>query len=499
MYSDSRRPSLRRIRVGRFGRDSVLGAGPGAAHRKEFPNGHREVGVATVLDTQVGPAEQGSTVQEGPRPAAKHWPLWQRVLFRFFFVYLLLQIAPWTWLSWLPLLNVVVRPWSWLVDWAVRASNDRFFHVRDTLVPVNGSGDTSWSWTQLWLFLSLALIACVIWSVLDRRRANYDRLGYWLRTITRYYIATAALGYGIIKLFALQMPFPNLSQLSTPLGDFLPMRLSWLFLGYSFKYQLFSGLMEAAAGLLLLYRRTVTLGLLAATGAFLNVVMINMSYDVPVKLYASHLLFACLFLLAWDARRLFSFLVLNRPAQGTTLYEPPFTRTWQRVTMWCVWGLFVWSLAIAPFLGAARRYRTVANPPAGVPFPIGVYDVKHYVFNGRTIDPLLTDTMRWRDVIFDTNASGSINTKDRVFWHRYGRGYFRFKADTTQRTAVVWKTSTALDSVYLFDLRYEVPDRNTIKLWAVIRNDSVYAELVRSNRHFQLAERQFHWLSEYNR
>ena len=30
------------------------------------------------------------------------WPLWQRVLFRFFFVYLLLQIAPWFWFNDLP-------------------------------------------------------------------------------------------------------------------------------------------------------------------------------------------------------------------------------------------------------------------------------------------------------------------------------------------------------------------------------------------------------------
>ena len=81
------------------------------------------------------------------------------------------------------------------------------------------------------------------------------------------------------------MPFPALSQLATPLGDLLPMRFSWLFIGYSVPYQFFSGAMETIAGLLLLYRRTVTAGLFAATGAFLNVVMINLSYDVPVKLY----------------------------------------------------------------------------------------------------------------------------------------------------------------------------------------------------------------------
>ena len=52
------------------------------------------------------------------------------------------------------------------------------------------------------------------------------------------------MSYGIIKLFVLQMPFPQLSQLATPLGDLLPMRFSWLFIGYSVPYQFFSGAME---------------------------------------------------------------------------------------------------------------------------------------------------------------------------------------------------------------------------------------------------------------
>ena len=239
------------------------------------------------------------------------------MLFRFFFVYLLLQIAPWDWFSDIPGVSFVGRMYGQAVDWAVTSSNARLFHVRETLVPVNGSGDTSWAWTQLWLYLSVAAIACVVWSVLDRKRAGYDRLVYWLRTIVRYYLATFALSYGIIKLFALQMPFPTLSQLATPLGDLLPMRFSWLFIGYSFPYQVFSGVMETTAGLLLLYRRTITAGLFAAMGAFLNVVMINLSYDVPVKLFASHLLFCSVFLLALDYKRVLGFLVLNRAVPPT--------------------------------------------------------------------------------------------------------------------------------------------------------------------------------------
>ena len=433
-------------------------------------------------------------------PAATVWPLWQRVLFRFFFVYLLLQISPWEWFGAIPGMSPVIALYGRVVDWAVRQGNARFFHVRDTLVPVNGSGDTSWAYAQMWLFLSLAVIACIVWSILDRRRLHYERLAWWLRTIVRYFLATVALSYGIIKLFALQMPFPTLSQLATPLGDLLPMRFSWLFIGYSFKYQFFSGAMETVAGLLLLYRGTVTAGLFAAVGAFLNVVMINLSYDVPVKLFSMHLLLASLFLLALDSRRLVRFLVLNRATPPTTAYDFPFTKPWQRWGGRAVKAFFIWQILLQPMQGGWARYKAVNAPPVPGPFRQGVYDVKHYVVNGDTIPAASTDTLRWRDVIIDNAGAGSVNTRDGIFWRRYGRGYFRYRPDTSTRMVSVWKISTIpRDSTFLFTMRYEVPDSTVIRFHTKIREDSIQVELVRVPRHFQLSERQFHWLSEYNR
>jgi len=444
--------------------------------------------------------ETGAAAGLGPAGPTT-WPLWQRLLFRFVFVYLLLQIAPWNWFARLPGLFFVPRYWYRVTDWAVQTSNRHLFHVRDTLVPTNGSGDTSWAWTELWLYLSVALIACIVWSAIDRRKIAYPRLGYWLRTITRYYIATFALSYGIIKLFLLQMPFPALSQLATPLGDLLPMRLSWLFIGYSGQYQFFSGLMETTAGLLLLYRPTVTLGLFAAAGAFLNVLMINLSYDVPVKLFAGHLFLACIVLLLWDSRRLFTLFVRNRPMPGTGAYEPYFTKRWLRYAALAVKLVLIWYILIQPFRNGWRTYQSVANQPAAEPFRAGVYDVRTFVVAGDTLPA--RDPSRWNDLIIDNAGSGSVGTSDTLFWQRYGRGYFRYRANKDERTAVLWKsffrTGTPLDSTYLFTARYEMPDTNTIRFWTTIRGDSVFVEMARTDRHFQLAERQFHWLSEYNR
>ncbi len=427
--------------------------------------------------------------------------MWQRVLFRFFFVYLAIEIAPWRFFTlWIPPIAWIERNYYRAVDWLLRWSNASVFHRWATLIPENGSGDTSWAYTQLEVFLIIAAAACVVWSIADRKRANYARLLFWLRMSVRYYVIAAALSYGIIKLFLLQMPFPTLSQLSTPLGDLLPMRFSWLFIGYSAKYQFFSGAMETTAGLLLLYRRTITAGLFAATGAFANVVMINMAYDVPVKLYSSHLLFSCLFLLALDAPRLLKFLVLNQPAPATNAWNWNLERPWQ------VWGArtakmyLVATLLIVPFNNGWKQFQILRHPPKPGPFAAGVYDVRRYVVNRDTISAASGDTLRWKDVIIDNNGGGSVNTLDAVFARRYGRGYFRYRPDTAAHTVEVWKTSTIpRDSTFLFVMRYEVPDTATIRFHTVVRGDSVHVELVRMPRHFQLAEGQFHWLSEYNR
>jgi hypothetical protein len=257
---------------------------------------------------------------------------------------------------------------------------------------------------------------------------------------------------------------------------------------------------ETVAGLLLLHRRTVTAGLFAATGAFLNVVMINLAYDVPVKLFASHLLFACLFLLALDAPRLLNFLVLNRATPATTAYDLPFTEPWQRWGARALKALLVWQILAMPAWRGWTSYQmsTAPKPPGAI--PVGVYQVRRFVRNGVDVPVSPDDSLRWRDVIIDNASAGSVGTRDPVFWQRYGRGYFRFAADSAARLAQVWKTSTIpRDSTFLFTMRYAVRDSVTVELRTAIRGDSVVAELVRVPRHFQLAERQFHWISEYNR
>lgn len=425
-----------------------------------------------------------------------NWKTFQKISFRFFFIYLTLYMAPWAWLDDVVTEGPLISPLQAATDWAVNAGNRYLFHVRDVLVPLNGSGDTSYGWAQLWLYLTLALSGSLLWSALDRRRTGHELLYYSLRTFVRYYIALSLLSYGIIKLFAMQMAFPQTSQLATPLGDLLPMRFSWLFIGYSTAYQVFLGIVETLGGLLLLNRKTVTLGLMIGAGVFTNVVMLNICYDVPVKIYSLHMLFCCLFLLAADIRRLYTFFILNTATTGNTLYHLFLPKKWMRRTRIALKVAFVVLAVLLPLFKTWSYWQSWKQTPLPRPFA-GIYNVEVFAVNGDTIPATVSEAMRWRDIIFDSGNFGTIGTTDTLFAQRYRRARFAFKSDTLNQTIAIKKIAT--DSLPLFTLHYELADKDLVRIHTLIRGDSVYMEWVKSKRQFQLAERQFHWLSEANR
>ncbi len=424
------------------------------------------------------------------------WSIGQRLLFRFFFIYWILYIAPWTWFSVIPGIEWLMQFYFDAVDWLVNFVNKFIFHIKDELVAPNGSGDTSFSWAQFYTWLLIAVTGCIVWSAIDKRK-EYTKLNYWLCLIVRYNIALVCFMYGFIKLLQLQMSFPGYSQLATPLGDFLPMRLSWMFMGYSHLYQGFSGAMEVLAGLLLLYRRTTTLGCLVASGVFINVAMLNLSYDIPVKLYSIHVFAMCCFLLVIDRRRLIDFFILNKTATPSVLYEYTPTKKWMKVSK-TVMKLAMICLSAGYFLYEAVSWQqeraAIKTLP---PLQAGLYDVTSFVVNKDTLPAFVTDTLRWQNIAIEDNNMGSIGAIDTSLRLRYNRSYFAYEPDTTKHLIMFKKFEGAATASYRF--LYEQTDSNTICLRGKKGPDSLFVVLKKSKRTFQLAAKQFHWLSEANR
>jgi len=375
--------------------------------------------------------------------------------------------------------------------------NDWFLHIKTTLnVEGYGSGDTSYAWAEFYTTLIISLLLAVLWTFIAKKRRISATSKYWLLTLVRFNIAMVAFSYGFIKLFALQMPFPSLSQLATPLGEFLPMRLCWLHIGYSVPYQTFSGIMEILVGLLLIYRRTVPLGLLLGLGVFTNVFALNLSYDIPVKLYSMQLVICCLFLVLWDYKNYLFFFVFNQTITPNNSYEFTYQKKWQRLGRY-VLKLILIIIGVGFSFYDAWSWRQEVTMPSQSPIKEGFYTIKTFTKNSQEMPIIVNDTLVWKDFVFDRNGMGSVGSRDTIFKVRYGRGYFAYTADA-KKLSIAFKKTTE-DSINLFVLRYKKLNLKTIQLQGVVGKDTLVYELVRNDKTFPLAERQFHWISEANR
>ena len=429
-----------------------------------------------------------------------HWPIWQKIVFRILFIYFVLFASSLIgFFEIIPGVSFLNQYWNLFETWLVQTCNTYLWKIQPEVAPVfNGSGDTSFSWALLYTYLFVALVGGIIWTILDRKRPHYATLDFWLRNLVRYTASLWAFYYGIIKLFGLQMPFPNLSQLATPLGDFLPMRLSWMFIGYSFQYQFFSGLMEVLVGLFLFYRKTVTLGALMGIAVFANVVMLNLSYDIPVKIFSIELLACCLFLGARDLKRIAQFFLLNQATHPDFSYQLDLNKRWQKIARIVAKVAFLVLFVGLPFYQSWTRYATQFEVMVQKPFAPGVYQVQTFVRNQDTIPFTLADSIHWKDIIFQEDGNrASVNTTDTLFRQRYRRGYFSYQVDTAKHRLTLKRMPT--DTKLIMTMQYQLISPQKIRLQTVLRGDSLSMVIVRTKRHFQLTERQFHWVSEENR
>ncbi|MFT5734859.1 MAG: hypothetical protein ACI8WY_003543 [Planctomycetota bacterium] len=193
------------------------------------------------------------------------------------------------------------------------------------VVSSGGSGDTTYAYVKLLVCFVLAFAGAGLWTAIDRRDRDQTWLRDFLRTYLRYVLALLMISYRLAKAGFIATQFGTLSesQLARTYGASSPMGLLWTFMAASPAYKFFSGLAEVAAGLLLIPRRTATLGGLTAFAVMLNVVLLNFCSDVPVKQFSAHLMLMGILVALPDARRLLGVLLLNRSTEPVRL-DPPY-------------------------------------------------------------------------------------------------------------------------------------------------------------------------------
>jgi hypothetical protein len=265
------------------------------------------------------------------------------------------------------------------------------------------------------------------------------------------------------------------------------MGLLWTFMGASPAYTIFAGAGEMIGGLLLIARRTTLLGALVCMGVLGNVVMLNYCYDVPVKLYSSHLFLMAFFLAAPDLRRLVDLLVFNRRVEPAVHRRLFARKSFHRAAL-VSRTVFLAGLAV---LGLYETYGMYNVYGAGAPkSPLyGVWNVDEMVRDGAVRPPLLTDAARWRRVVFDRVDGMSIHFMDDK------RQAYKLKLDAVKQTLALTKYD---QSAWKAVLSYQRPQPGLLLLAGVLDGHPVRAVLDRADpKKFLLVNRGFHWINEY--
>nr|WP_280261988.1 DoxX family protein [Nocardia wallacei] len=262
-----------------------------------------------------------------------------------------------------------------------------------------GVGDQTIFWVLLLCILVVAVAGAAVWSVLDRRRTHYRTLAGWYLLALRIALAGQMLSFGFAKAIPTQMPEPSLTTLLTRYGDLTPMAVLWSQVGVSRPYEMLLGAAEITAGILLLVPRTALLGAMLALIDTLQVVVLDMTFDVPEKMLSIHLLLMSLLLLAPEARRLTHVLVLDRAAAPSAAPYPFRGRRSRRIAALAQAAIGIW-IVVALVSGGWHAWRT-GGPDRPKPALYGIWSVSQYIRDGQPVPPLTTDETRWKTVVFD--------------------------------------------------------------------------------------------------
>ncbi len=424
------------------------------------------------------------------------WPSYQLVLFRFFVIYFILSTAIWSWLASFAWFSFLGTFSSWFSEGYTNLFNDYIYEVKDELVPTRGSGDTSMGWATLYAQLFIAFIGSIIWSVLDRKRKSYVLGSLAIRNVVRYYIIFFAFIYGIIKIFGLQMPSPSNSYYATDLGHFSAMRFSWNFVGYSKTYEFFSGLSEMLVGILLLYRRTVVMGALLGIGVFSYVFLLNMTFDIPVKIFSFQLLVACVYISLNNLKRIAHFFMLNKPVDADTSWDIPMIKPWLKYARLGLKAIFIGCFALYPLYNYYNAFQSRSNISTPPPFESGYYSVSNFVLNGDTIPANINSNVHWQDLAIDNGSRGSIGLVDSTFRVRYGRSYFfNYSVDSASNQLTIKRFRN--DTLAIFQGSYMLLSDQGLRLYGIYKGqDSLQVDLLWDDRDYQLARKEFNWLLE---
>lgn len=269
------------------------------------------------------------------------------------------------------------------------------------------------------------------------------------------------------------------------------MGLAWTFIGFSDTYTIFSGLCEVVAAGFLFYRKTRTLGALISFGVMLNVFLMNMSYDIPVKLFSLKMVILSVFLIGLDHKRLLNTFILNKATEPQQSKSPFKDKTANLAVL--IIKVLALSGGFIFMLTNNIQSQSMYGDAAPKPPMYGIYEVEEFILNNDTIAPMANDTVRWRYLVVEKGDYANVfNMKSN---HYDDLQYFIPKTDTIKKELQLLNYN---DSTEVAKLRYYKTEGEHYIFKGIYNGDSLKLRTLRKDENdFPLTSSKFKWVNEY--
>ncbi|RYF71590.1 MAG: hypothetical protein EOO39_13690 [Cytophagaceae bacterium] len=241
--------------------------------------------------------------------------------------------------------------------------------------------------------VGVALLGSLVYSWFWHRREGEDSINSgmrhaWMQGVIRYWLALSIATYGFAKILKTQFQSPDF-RLDTPLGEVNGFGLTWYYFGYSYTLAVIIGLIQVGGSVMLLYRRTTLLGVILLLPVMINIVLINLFYQIAPGAFFNSIMFTLglIFLLLLDVPK------LKAAFWDLVDHLPPVTLGQN----WVKHALRVVPIALA-FVFIAQFVFTDKSDT----LLKGTWRVAQFTRNGKMIpaSAWLTDTTAWNRVYF---------------------------------------------------------------------------------------------------
>jgi len=411
------------------------------------------------------------------------WNLFRKISFRFFFLFTLLYTFSF---SNFLLFFSIDKFYVSFINLLVPFFAGNFFSINYPIhFEYNYSSDTTVNYVHLFIYFCFATIGTLLWSIADNKRITYDTLFHYFLIFCRYYLAFQLIGYGWHKVFRLQMPDIGLNQLLMSVGDQTPMGLAWKFIGFSELFEKFTGWMEVISGILLFFRKTTLIGGLLSFIVMLNVMILNYSYDIPVKLYSGGFVLLSLIILSPYFKRLADVLFLQKGVDTLSI-KPLFKKHYLNTGRAIFKTLLILSGVAGSFMQvysqACEYGEDAAKPPL-----YGIYQTEVFIKNRDTM-ALYSDSTVWKRMVF--NSPGSITVYK--FSDKKYKG--KISIDTLKQTVDIKLMN---DSTNFYTLNYKQLNDTMYTFAGTDNKDTLQLNCRKINRtNFLLYKTGFNWINE---